>query len=144
MRQQNHIIIKTQSQPKPQLEPHQSQSQTSSASSFNQGNNSVASQQFHHRLRNRTANNRDNSSSPCSYDIMMSHSLNASSGSLSSVSDRSASTDCVEEYVTDVPFAGKFCIIILISQCTLIGNIMISKSSKSKPFDFISAFVQIQ
>lgn len=39
---------------------------------------------------------------------MMNHSLNASSGSLSSVSsDRSASTDCVE-YVTDVPFAGKF------------------------------------
>lgn len=37
-------------------------------------------------------------------------SLGASSGSLSSsvsLSDRSASTDCVEEYIGDVPFAGK-------------------------------------
>lgn len=36
-------------------------------------------------------------------------SLGASSGSLSSsvsLSDRSASTDCVEEFVGDVPFAG--------------------------------------
>lgn len=77
-----------------------------------QNNNHPSSQgnvvpQFHHRLRNRNSNNRDSSLSPCSSDIMMSHSLNASSGSLSSVSDRSASTDCVEEYITDVPFAGK-------------------------------------
>lgn len=60
------------------------------------------------RSRHRISNNRDSSLSPCSSDVMMNHSLNASSGSLSSVSsDRSASTDCVE-YVTDVPFAGKF------------------------------------
>ncbi|XP_055313125.1 ankyrin repeat and SAM domain-containing protein 1A-like isoform X2 [Sitodiplosis mosellana] len=54
------------------------------------------------RSRHRIANNRDSSLSPCSSDVIMS--LNASSGSLSSSSDRSASTDCVE-YVTDVPFA---------------------------------------
>lgn len=64
--------------------------------------------QLYSRSRHRNPNNRDSSLSPCSSDVIMSHSLNASSGSLSSVSsDRSASTDCVE-YVTDVPFAGKF------------------------------------
>lgn len=63
--------------------------------------------QLYARVRHRNSNNRDSSLSPCSSDVIMSHSLNASSGSLSSVSsDRSASTDCVE-YVTDVPFAGK-------------------------------------
>lgn len=37
--------------------------------------------------------------------------LYASSGSLSSsvsLSDRSASTDCVEEFIGDMPFAGEF------------------------------------
>ncbi|XP_031629781.1 ankyrin repeat and sterile alpha motif domain-containing protein 1B-like isoform X2 [Contarinia nasturtii] len=61
--------------------------------------------QYSNRSRHRISNNRDSSLSPCSSDVIVSHSLNASSGSLSSVSsDRSASTDCVE-YVTDVPFA---------------------------------------
>lgn len=39
--------------------------------------------------------------------------LYASSGSLSSsvsLSDRSASTDCVEEFVGDMPFAGEYCL----------------------------------
>lgn len=60
------------------------------------------------RARHRSSNYRDSSLSPCSSDFIMSHSLNASSGSLSSVSlsDRSESTDCVE-YIADVPFAGK-------------------------------------
>lgn len=51
----------------------------------------------------------DTSASPSSSDLLMCHSLNASSGSLSSsvsLSDRSASTDCVEEFIADVPFAG--------------------------------------
>lgn len=41
---------------------------------------------------------------------MFNKSLGASSGSLSSsisMSDRSCSTDCVEEYINDLPFAGK-------------------------------------
>lgn len=41
---------------------------------------------------------------------MFNKSLGASSGSLSSsisMSDRSCSTDCVEEYIADLPFAGK-------------------------------------
>lgn len=39
--------------------------------------------------------------------------LYASSGSLSSsvsLSDRSASTDCVEEFIGDMPFAGEYCL----------------------------------
>uniref|UniRef100_A0A336MF69 CSON011246 protein n=1 Tax=Culicoides sonorensis TaxID=179676 RepID=A0A336MF69_CULSO len=39
---------------------------------------------------------------------MFNKSLGASSGSLSSsisISDRSCSTDCVEEYINDMPFA---------------------------------------
>lgn len=51
----------------------------------------------------------DTSASPSSSDLLMCHSLNASSGSLSSsvsLSDRSGSTDCVEEFIADVPFAG--------------------------------------
>lgn len=51
----------------------------------------------------------DTNASPSSSDLLMCHSLNASSGSLSSsvsLSDRSASTDCVEEFIADVPFAG--------------------------------------
>jgi hypothetical protein len=43
-------------------------------------------------------------------DLLLFSSLGASSGSLSSsisISDRSISTDYVEEYIGDVPFAGK-------------------------------------
>lgn len=53
---------------------------------------------------------RNTSLSPSSPDLLIYQSLNVSSGSLSSsvsLSDRSASTDCVEEYIGDVPFAGK-------------------------------------
>lgn len=74
--------------------------------------------QFHHRSKHRNSNQR-NSLSPCSSDMLISHghSLNASSGSLSSsMSERSASTDCVEEYIGDAPFAGNFWISLLLAR----------------------------
>lgn len=94
---------KRQSTPQPSKQTQQQQQQPNhqhSASAIN------ASHSL--RARHRSSNYRDSSLSPCSSDVIMSHSLNASSGSLSSVSlsDRSESTDCVE-YIADVPFAGK-------------------------------------
>lgn len=53
---------------------------------------------------------RNASLSPSAHDLLIYQSLNVSSGSLSSsvsISDQSASTDCVEEYIGDVPFAGE-------------------------------------
>lgn len=101
---------KRQSVPQPLKQPasnHHHHQQKHQYQSY-QGNQVAPPPPMFSRSRHRQSNNRDSSLSPCSSDVIMNHSLNASSGSLSSVSsDRSASTDCVE-YVTDVPFAGNF------------------------------------
>lgn len=70
-------------------------------------------QPYNPYLRTDTYNPKRNSRdsiSPSSSDMVICQSLNASSGSLSSsvsLSDRSVSTDCVEEFIGDAPFAGK-------------------------------------
>ena len=51
---------------------------------------------------------------------LLCQSLGASSGSLSSsvsLSDRSASTDCVEEFIGDAPFAGELILCFLFLLC---------------------------
>lgn len=73
------------------------------------------SQQHLKRPKSARNSKRDshNDVSPSQNDLLMCKSLNASSGSLSSsvsLSDRSASTDCIEEFIADAPFAGKFSI----------------------------------
>lgn len=101
---------KRQSVPQP-LKPHNQQHRKQQQPPPNYQHSVQTNINASHLLhaRHRSSNYRDCSLSPCSSDAIMSQSLNASSGSLSSVSlsDRSESTDCIE-YITDVPFAGKF------------------------------------